>query len=203
MSYPYIDEVNRAHADLKAEGLICPRSNQDAVEQDKGLLTRRAAYYINQRDPSIGLLAKTSGNNSQGYSVDWHLRNTDGNGWDVATDADAGNGLREAVPVNGDAHGPDPARIPDWRQPTAELAQMPDGGTEPGPEPEPTPPPVDRTDEILHAIADSEARITAHQTAETDRVITRLNELRAEVIAFAETAGKVLVAIWAARHRPE
>ena len=116
MSYPYFDCVQRAHAELTAEGLIGPRTNQDAVEQDKGLLTRRAAYYANQRDASHGLLEKTSGNNSLGYSVDWILRVTDGVGWDVTTD----DGVN-ALPVNGDQHAPDPANIPRWRQPTAEI----------------------------------------------------------------------------------
>jgi hypothetical protein len=144
MSYQYRDLVDKAFHDLKAEGLIAPRAYQEQVEQDKGLLTRRAAWYINQqRDPTIGLLEKTSGNNSLGYSVDWHLRRTNGDGVDVATDRDAGGGMREACPVDGDWHGPNPESIPLWRPPTAELAQMPDGGTEPGPEPgpEPTPPP--------------------------------------------------------------
>jgi hypothetical protein len=192
MSYPHFDLVQQAHADLKAEGLIQPRTTQDEVEQDKGLLTRRAAWYVNQqRDPSHGLLEKTSGNNSLGYSVDWILRQSDGVGWDIATD-DGTN----ALPLNGDEHAADPAYIPRWRQPTAELAQMPDESTEPEPAP-----PAD-TDTILRAIADSEARIVAHQTAETERVLTRLNELRQEVIDFAEIAGKVLVAIWAARHEP-
>lgn len=190
MSYPYFDLVQKAHADLKAEGLIAPRSNQDAIEQDKGLLTRRAVWYVNQqRDATHGLLEKTSGNNSQGFSVDWALRSTDGEGWDVATDDGT-----QALPSNGGPYGPDPARIPSWRPPTAELAQMPDGGTEPGPEP--VPPPADRTDEVLQAIADSEARVNAHTTAEADRVIQRLNELRQEVIDFGEAAGKVLLVRW-------
>jgi hypothetical protein len=196
MSYPYFDLVQQAHADLKAEGLIKPRDNQDAIEQDKGLLTRRAAWYVHtERDGSHGLLAKPSGNNSLGYSVDWMLRNTDGEGWDVATDDGT-----QALPSNGGPYGPDPARIPDWRPPTAELAQMPDeGGVEPGPEP--IPPAADRTDEVLQAIAASEARITAHTTAEADRVIQRLNELRQEVIDFGEAAGKVLLLKrWLDRH---
>jgi hypothetical protein len=153
MGYPYYDLVQKAHADLKTEGLIQPRGSQEEVEQDKGLLTRRAAWYVNQqRDLTIGLLEKTSGNNSMGYSVDWHLRNSDGEGWDVATDTEAEGGLREAAPVNGDPHGADPARIPSWRPPTAELAQMPDGGVPP--EPVPIPPPTDdltRRVEMLEA----------------------------------------------------
>jgi hypothetical protein len=138
MGYPYYDLVQKAYSDLKAEGLIRPRdpANQQQVEEDKGLLTRRAAYYVNtQRTPSHGLLSKTSGNNSQGYSVDWILSNVNGEGWDVATDTDT-NGMREAVPVDGGSHGPNPDNIPLWRPPTKELAQISDT-----PIPEPIPPP--------------------------------------------------------------
>ena len=144
MSYPHYDLVQKAHADLKAEGLIKARSTQDEVEQDKGLITRRAAWYVfDQRDATHGLLEKTSGNNSLGYSVDWILRQSDGVGWDITTD-DGQN----ALPVNGDQHPPDPAYIPRWRQPTAELAQMPTT---------PTPPPDQGsdTDARLKAIEDA------------------------------------------------
>lgn len=138
MSYPHYDCMERAYQELQAEGKIQTRATQDEVEQDKGLLTRRGAYYAHQRDPSHGLLEKTSGNNSLGYSVDWILRQTDGVGWDVTTDEwndETQTGM--ARPVNGDAHPADPAYIPRWRMPTAELAQLP---TTPPPEPGPTPP---------------------------------------------------------------
>lgn len=179
MGYPHYDLVQRAHSDLKAEGLIKARATQDEVEQDKGLLTRRAAWYVNQqRDPAHGLLAKTSGNNSQGYSVDWILSSRDGDGWDIATD----DGVN-ALPLNGDAHGPDPARIADWRSPTAELAQMPIGGSGGGettpPEPTPTPPPD--YSEILHAISASEAAIMAHDDANTQRVLDMIDSIKTQV----------------------
>jgi len=195
MSYPYYDCVTRAHAELTAEGKIKPRTNQDEVEQDKGLLTRRAAWYVySERDPSHGLLAKTSGNNSQGYSVDWILENRGGDGWDVVTD----NGS-EALPLNGDAHGPDPARIPDWRQPTAELAQI---GTTPTPGP--TPPPETSeivgaiVAEILNAIAASEAAIMAHDDANTQRILDTIDSIKTQV---EESLQKALVLILAKRRR--
>ena len=125
MSFPYYAEVERAHAELVAEGKITQRWTQEEVEQDKGLLTRRAGYYVfMEKNPTIGLLEKTSGNNSLGYSVDLLLRATDGTFWDIATDT---NGM--AMPLNGGPGGPDPELIPRWRKPTAELAQIGhDGG---------------------------------------------------------------------------
>jgi hypothetical protein len=123
MSFPHYDLVERAHSELLAEGKIKARTDQEAVEQDKGLLTRRAGYYVNtERDASIGLLEKTEGNNSLGYSVDLLLR-VNGTFWDVATDK---NGL--AQPLNGGPSGPDPTLAPRWRQPTAILAELGQGG---------------------------------------------------------------------------
>lgn len=130
MSFPYFDEVQRAFNDLKAEGKIGPRSTPEEVEHDKGLITQRAGYYSNNRDATIGVLEKTSGNNYMGYSVDILVR-TDGLFWDVVTD----NGM-EAMPVNGGPSGPDPELIPRWRKPTKELAQVPEGGTGPTPPPD-------------------------------------------------------------------
>jgi hypothetical protein len=118
LPFPYFADVQRAYDELIAEGKIKRRSSQEEVEQDKGLMTRRAGYYVfTERDPKIGILEKTEGNNSLGYSVDLLIA-TDGTYWDVATDS---NGM--AMPVDG---GPlsDPALIPRWRRPTKELAGL-------------------------------------------------------------------------------
>ena len=160
MSFPHFDLVQRAHNELRSEGLIGPRTSQDQVEQDKGLLTRRAAYYCaTERDATLGLLEKTEGNNSLGYSVDWILRSTDGTGWDVATD-DGTN----AIPMNGGPYDPDPAYIPRWRPATAELAQLPAAPPQPGPTP-----PADDTAARLAAL---EAAVL-EQTAAIDRLRTQ------------------------------
>jgi hypothetical protein len=191
MSYPYYDDVTRAHSELKAEGLICPRTNQDAVEQDKGLVVRRAAYYANQRDPTHGLLAKTSGNNSLGYSVDWILRKTDGEGWDVVTDDGT-----QALPLNGGPVGADPVRIPDWRQPTAELAQISDTA------PEPTPPPVEQTDvddiyAMLEALQGQQTHDTnlvmAHMDANTKQILDTIDSIKTQVEESLQKALALLV----------
>lgn len=140
MAFPHYDLVQRAYEELTAEGFIkeLPPGHQEEVEDQKGILTRRAAYYANIQDPQYGILEKTSGNNSEGYSVDIIISNS-GLFYDVATD----NG-RIAIPING---GPasDPALIPRWRQPTRELAGI---GTEPEPEPEPGPEPEPPSDDI-------------------------------------------------------
>lgn len=198
MSYPHIDLVHKALADLKAEGKVRPRTTQPEIEQDKGLCVQRSAYLINtQRDPSHGVFQKSGGNvytppgGGETYSVDWILRQYDGEGWDVVSDRwDESTGTGEAIVVEGGAHGPNPDNIPRWRMPTKELAQIAD--SPPTPEPEP-PPTDDSLQQILAAITASEANVKAHVTAETDRVMQRLADYRQEVIDFAEIAGKVLV----------
>jgi hypothetical protein len=85
-----------------------------------------------------------------------------------------------------------------------------DAGPEP-PEPEPIPPSSTYTlDDVMAALAQLDtaqqantAQILAHTTSETDRVIQRLNELRQEVIDFAEVAGKVLFAKWLVERRED
>jgi len=114
---PHFDQVERAHAELKAEGKIARRADERQVEEDKGLVTRRAAYYLHQIDPSFGILEKTYGNNARGYSVDIIIHR-DGRFWDVVTDRDY-----EVVPVNGGAKV-DTELLPRWRVPTRELADL-------------------------------------------------------------------------------
>jgi len=143
MSYPYYDLVLKANQELVDEDEITPLppGHQEEVEDQKGLLTRRAGYYSNLRDANIGILEKTSGNNSMGYSVDI-LIHKDGTFYDVATDDG-----RQALPVNG-GPGNDPGLISRWRQPTKELAGL--DGTDPIPEPEPPPSDIDeKLDQII------------------------------------------------------
>jgi hypothetical protein len=200
VAYPDFDLVQRAYTDLKAEGKIQRRSAQPEVEQDKGLLTQRSALYVNQqRDARIGVMEKQDGNHyvaadGQRYSVDWHVRQTDGEGWDVVTDSwDETTQSGEALPVNGSAHGPNPDNIPRWRPPTAANAQI--DQTAP---PEPEPPPVSDTDTILAAIAASEARIIAASDAGDQRTLDRLNSIVDQAEA---TLRQILVAILLLRRR--
>lgn len=148
MGYPHYDLVERAYNELKAEGKI-PMGD---VEHDKGLITQRAGFYSYERDSTMGVLEKTSGNNYLGYSVDILIR-TNGEYYDVVTDQDG-----QAVPVNG---GPsnDPELIPRWRKPTAELAQVsPDEG---GGEGEPVPP----SDDLTARVEALEAHVKALEEA--------------------------------------
>jgi len=176
MSYPHYDLVTRAHSELQAEGLIGPRSDQAAVENDKGLICRRAAYYVNvERDPSHGLMEKTEGNNSMGYSVDWILRSVDGVGWDVTSD----DGVN-AFPVNGSEHPPDASYIPRWRQPTAELAQLSPAPVDPDP-----PETDDELFEILETMqiqqANDTAAILARDDANTQRILDTIDSIKTQV----------------------
>jgi hypothetical protein len=77
--------------------------------------------------------------------------------------------------------------------------------------PEPIPPASGYTlDDVMEALAqldvdqgNNTTQILAHTTSETDRVIQRLNELRQEVIDFAEIAGKMLFAKWLVERRDD
>jgi hypothetical protein len=94
--------------------------------------------------------------------------------------------------------GQDPAN---WREPYDPGLLTDDGsngGTDPGTG-------VPDSDAILLAISDSEERVKAHTTAETERVLTKLNDLRDEVIAFAELAEEFLkkLAVLRREGRPE
>ena len=192
MSYPHFDLVEKAELELIAEGKIKHRDNQDEVEQDKGLITKRAAYYVyTERDASHGLMEKTDGNNAGGYSVDWILRVTNGEGWDVTTDTDGMAGA-----VNGDSHGPNPDYISRWRQPTRELAQL-EEETTPPPEPE-NPQPI--PEDLLNYLQEMEDRIIAASDAGDQRTLDRLNSI---VDQAEETLKEVLVAYLVLRPEEE
>jgi hypothetical protein len=205
MGYPHFDLVQRSHSELIAEGKIRRRSDQEAVEQDKGLLTRRAAYYSNiERDANIGLLEKTTGNNSMGFSVDI-LLDKDGSFWDVATDQ---GGM--AMPSDGEERF-DPELAARWAQPTAELAQIDSAPPVigPGPGPDPTPD-VDEVVALLNDIIamlerarETQARDTAAIIARDDVNTERILERIEEVVTNAENSGKKALALYLAmQNRP-
>jgi hypothetical protein len=205
MSYPHYDLVQRAHSELIAEGKIRRRTEQEDVEEDKGLLTRRAGYYSNtERDASIGILEKTSGNNSAGYSVDILIAK-DGRFWDIATDA---AGL--AQPVDGEERY-DPALAAKWAQPTRELAGI-TAPPQPGPGPIPGPIPTPGRDEILESLdeiiamlqraEETQARDTAMMIVRDDLNTERILDRIDEVVTNAEESGKKALAIYLAMNRP-
>jgi len=176
MSYPHYDLVQQAYQELINEGFIkeLPAGHQEEVEEQKGILTRRAAYYSFIRDSQYGILEKTEGNNSQGYSVDIIISTT-GLIYDVASD----NG-HIAIPING---GPvsKPDLIPRWRQPTRELAGI---GAEPPPDPDPNPVPPDDDDikELLAYIIEQNNLILARQ----DNLDAQIANARLEIRAVRE-----------------
>jgi len=197
MSYPHYDLVQRAHQELLAEGKIKTRATQEETEADKGLLTARSAWYVySERDPSHGLLSKTSGNSYLGlYSVDWITRKTDGEGWDIVSDS---GGL--AIPVDGGPLGADPARIAEWREPSAALAQLEDA---------PEPPPVDETTlddvyaylEVLQVQqAEDTQLILARDDANTQRILDTIDSIKTQV---EESLQKALALIVIHRRRED
>lgn len=205
MGYPYFSQVQRAHSELLTEGKIRHRYNEVELEEDKGLVTRRAAYYVNtENDPNHGLLEKNVGNNSQGYSVDIILHR-DGTYWDVVTDS---GGM--AVPIDGDARV-DTSLIPRWRPPTAELAQVDEGlPGEPGEGPiggggsnEEV---VSKLNEILETLArmeEVEARNTASIIARDDLNTERILDRITEVVENAEESIRKFAILWMARQDSE
>jgi hypothetical protein len=206
VGYPYFDLVQRAHSELIAEGKIRRRTDPEQVEQDKGLLTRRAGYYSNvERDPTIGILEKTTGNNSAGYSVDILIAK-DGRFWDIATDA---NGM--AMPVDGEERF-DPALAARWAQPTKELAQIEEGMPGPGPGPDPPDPDnndsqiIEMLDQVIAMLeraqevhARDTAAIIARDDLNTERILDRIEE----VVDNAEASGKKALALYLAMNRPD
>jgi hypothetical protein len=204
MGYPHFDLVQRAHSELIAEGQIRRRTDQTQVEADKGLLTRRAGYYSHtERDKGIGLLEKSVGNQSEGYSVDI-LLHTDGRFWDVATDQ---GGL--AMPADGEERS-DPALADRWAPPTKELAGLTDA---PGPGPGPGPDPAPDDDDVMEALdqliamaeraqevqARDTAMIIARLDVSTDRILTRIDE----VVDAAEDSAKKALVLYLAMQRPD
>jgi hypothetical protein len=125
----YIQIVRDAVAEFQPP-LSCPEGDEHGDEEMKALATRRAAYRINQVDPSIGLLSKPSGNNSMGYSTDLIVHRTTGEFADIMSTRPRGDGTREVVPLwLPNPPSQDPAWLARWRQPTAELAGLESGDT--------------------------------------------------------------------------
>lgn len=115
--------LDRAYTELVLSGDIkrLPLNTPDLqlrVEEQKAYFTRRAAYYQNSVDPTLGLLLKSSGNNVYGFSVDIILRK-DGTYYDIATD----DGQMAQMNRNPGAQV-DVSLASRWFQPTKELAGL-------------------------------------------------------------------------------
>jgi hypothetical protein len=125
-------------------GYVSPVVTLAQEEEGKAQLTRAAAWQIYQSNPNIGLVAKDSGNQVLGLTVDVLMDRTDGSAADMASSTpDAPGYVRITTPWSPYPANHDPAWLGKWRQPTQELAQYP-GPMVPAhaPEPpEPEPPP--------------------------------------------------------------
>lgn len=205
MGYPHFDLVQRSHSELTAEGKIRRRSDPAEVENDKGLCTRRAAYYANtERDPNHGILTKDYGNNSMGYSVDIIIDRS-GIFWDVMTDS---GGM--AQPVDGGERGPEGDLAQRWAQPTAELAQI--DSTTPGPGPGPgggvgggaNTEIIQKLDALLASMEELHKRqgadtalINERDDFNTQRIMDRLEQ----IVEDAEKTGKQVLVMWLAMNQ--
>jgi hypothetical protein len=206
MGYPHFDLVQRAHSELTAEGKIRRRTEEAQVENDKGLVTRRAAYYANtERDPDHGILEKNYGNNSMGYSVDIIIDKS-GLFWDVVTDS---GGM--AQPVDGGERGPDAELAGRWAQPTQELAQIEPSTPGPGPGPGPgtggssDAEVIAKLDEIIAMLnrqQETQARDTASIIARDDLNTQRIMDRLEQIVEDAEKTGKQVLALWMLQNRP-
>lgn len=169
------DLVEKAYNELVAEGKIFPTATQ--FEEQKALLTRRAAYYLNQVDSNLGLLAKTSGNNIQGFSVDIIL-NKNGDYWDVATDTSLGGPERLAKPVDG-ATQHDESLIPRWVKPLPMWCDFPvveDPTVPPSTPPDTPPDDILTLDKLFNELVD----------ALVNRLSPELTELHARLLTLEQ-----------------
>lgn len=151
----HYDLVEKALSELQNEKIIYPVPITDSdgeakIERMKAMLTRRAAYYINQVDSTLGLLRKTSGNNIDGLSVDILLRKN-GEYMDCNSDITL-EGRRFVVPTNGEVKQGSPEG---WVQPTKELAGLTNGV----PPVEQPPSNTDDIQEKLDTLIDMESRL--------------------------------------------
>ena len=194
-------------AQAKAELLAAGENLDHACGAFK--ITSTAAYRLNPTaDPAGWGLIHSTGNgcdaNNDRYRTDTMMLQN-GTVYDCLQNAESNNGLVYPA-VSHDSYN-----IPTWSptgpQDPANWRAPYDPGLLAPVAPPVEPPPTTNGGEtntaaILDAIMQSESRILAHTTEETDRVIARLNELRAEVIDFAEQVGKVLLFVFL-RRRPD
>jgi hypothetical protein len=143
-------------------------------EPGKAQLTRAAAWAIYQEDATVGLRAKTSGNQVAGLSVDTIVDRNTGEVVDIATSRPEGVGMVRILP-GWYPYAANPSEVANWREPTAALAAMPGpmprSGVAPGPGPGPDPGPRPDDDAILAALESIEATQAAHtEMLETARL---------------------------------
>ena len=124
----YSATMDRSIASFVPPLRVADDGNPQSDDDMKGLATRRAVYWMHERDQDIGLLEKTTGSNSKGFSADVAIHRS--GAWvDMATTVARGDGTREVRRVwITNPPSSDPAWLARWREPTAALAGLDGGG---------------------------------------------------------------------------
>ena len=184
------DKVQKSYDELVSLGIIhdIPFSlNQETeVNEQKAYLTRRAAYYLNQVDPDYGLLAKTTGTNVQGLSTDIILRKKSGIYYDIATDVSLPNNYR-AIRITNSGAAVDISLIPNWIQPTKELAGITNGGSNNGGSTEP----INDVSVKLSKILDGQTTLGNLMESYHSQVMSLLQDILDKSVTFPEYTGKL------------
>jgi hypothetical protein len=170
---------------------VTPVVRPEDEEKAKAQLARMAAFEISRSNPNIGLVAKTSGNNVGGLSVDLMCDRSDGSWVDMASAIDAPGGMRRITVVW--LHRPENGNL-SWVQPTQALANapgpmqlrvpVPGPGPDPGPNPEPD---TEFEQEVLasltaltNAVAALDVKVdglAAQSDANTNKIQTQIHDL--------------------------
>jgi hypothetical protein len=174
---------------------VTPVVRPEDEEKAKAQLARMAAFEISRSNPNIGLVAKTSGNNVGGLSVDLMCDRSDGSWVDMASAIDAPGGMRRITVVW--LHRPENGNL-SWVQPTQALANapgpmqlrvpVPGPGPDPGPDPGPNPEPdTEFEQEVLasltaltNAVAALDVKVdglAAQSDANTNKIQTQIHDL--------------------------
>jgi hypothetical protein len=186
----HLDVVQRIRRELTARGVIPagivnPGNNESPCSVFQ--ITKRVAWEL--RHEGAGLLAKPSGNNCHGYSMDWVVY-PDGRGSDIAvggefdgvtTDASEDHGKRWRPPLD-----PEDAPPP-----------VPNPGT---PVPDPGTPPIDLSGlATKEDVARVEAKLDVHEAREAafrEAVASKWKRFGVFVAKYGSLIGGAIAAGW-------
>jgi hypothetical protein len=205
-------------ANVLATQFVRPQVPAADEETAKAQLTRAAAFEINQIDPNVGLLQKTSGNQVHGMSVDGLVDRSNGDFADIAT-AEGVGGLVVTIKAHWIQRNGTAPMTSGWIQPTAALALLPGPmertGEAPGPGPDPGPgpqPPSDNSEVLakLDQLIDMVDRLMKQQAGDTARILERddyntekIQRQLAQIVEDAEKTLKQVMIILLATRQPQ